>query len=129
MNVTEQFEEIYRLATLCPSTNTTPQSYPALVKFCRRVHEMRRKLDASRRHRARQRLQSDSYLQMRDELNRIGECDVCRWQFEFVNGIGVVNPLTRCTGEFGCAMECLRYKSCEWHPDILKPATSTRTAP
>lgn len=126
MNVTETFEEIYRLASLCPSTNTTPRSYPALVAFMYRVVEMRQKLDDGRRRRARQRAQHESFIYLRSELCRLRQCATCGWDCR-IGQAALPNPLTACTGDFGCVLEGLRYKSSEWHADMFtppKPATA-----
>jgi hypothetical protein len=129
MNVTETFEEILRLASLCPMPNTNARSYPALVAFSRRVWEMRRKLDDSRRRRAREKAKHESFVYLQAELHRLQPCETCGWKvFPLVDekGWDVLKPLERCTGEFGCALECLRCKSSEWHPDMFKSKPPAR---
>lgn len=118
MNVTETFEEVLRLARHSPESQARP-SRAALIAFAGRVKRMRRRLDAQRRLRRLIRLEQDSSEQLHDELTGLKACDACDWRYPAPKA-SQWNPLAHCTGDFGCAMECLRYKSCEWHPDILK---------
>lgn len=48
------------------------------------------------------------------QLAALKKCDACGWEW------GSDNPLFQCTRDFGCALECLRTKSDEWRPGILK---------
>lgn len=119
MNVTEQFEEILRLARQSPHA-WEPTAKRAIAAFEKRTHHMRCKLTAARRVREFRRRRDLSFGQLRDALLRLPECTACRWKptdphWQF----GLINPLLSCTGAFGCALECLRYKSSAFHP--IKP--------
>ena len=122
MNVTEQFEEVLRLALACPASAHTLRSAGAVNAFAKRTGRMRAKLDQQRREREFFRRRLESFDRMRAEVERLPECGACAWKpYKFSDSL--VNPLMTCTGEFGCALECLRYKSSEYTP-LLPSRTS-----
>ncbi len=118
MNVTEQFEEMLRLARQSPHA-WEPGAQRVLNVFAKRARRMREKLDARRREKIFFRLLIESQDWLHSELMALGTCETCGWDIDRLPG-GICNPLSCCTGDFGCALECLRYKSCVWHPDLLK---------
>ncbi len=124
MNVTEMHEEVLRLAKSSPDCCTV-EARRALIPFAKRVKVMRRKLDDGRRRRAFDRLQRDSVQTLLLEIMKIAVCGRCEWQYSQAKHGW--NPLIKCTGDFGCALECLRYRSCEWRPGLLPPVQSDQT--
>lgn len=129
MNVTEAFEAVFELAMSEARRNGVDSTQRLALKIVgTRARLMRTKLDARRRERAFFRLLIESSDRLHADLARLKSCLVCYWKYESApvipdpkrRPLSWWNPYHHCTGEFGCAMECLRYKSCEWHPDILK---------
>lgn len=122
MNVTEQFLEILRLAKLAPVEAHGRGSAAALRAFEGRVRRMHMKLTKDRRWKQRERVKMDSTARTLGELRALKNCHVCGWEAAVPGQHWPENPLRKCTGEFGCAMDCLRYRSCEWWPGMLDGA-------
>lgn len=111
MNITERNETIFELAMLGYQTLDSVQRkkvHKALIKFGTDVRYRRAKLDSDRSKRFAKFKEEESLQHMRAEIRRILPCSVCN----IVGG----NPLFKCTGDFGCSLERLRYRSSEWHP-------------
>lgn len=74
------------------------------------------KLHRARRRRAMEKRREESLSHLHTELMRLNACDTCGWKCWEHHARHGISPLRTCTGEFGCALECLRYRSSELHP-------------
>lgn len=117
MNVTEMFEEVLALARLgqtIAAPERSARAEKALARFQPRVHKMRFYLDRLRRDRSTAKRAEESCSHLMLELIKLPwPCTACHYSW------GEGNPLRTCTGEFGCSMDCLRYKASEIHPNLL----------